>query len=38
MSPIEYKEEIDRQQNMTSGFTDEKYVENWEKFFLQQLR
>lgn len=38
MSPIEYKEEIDRQQNMTSGFTDEKYVENWEKFFLQQPR
>ncbi|MCR4899970.1 MAG: glycosyltransferase [Treponema sp.] len=38
MSPIEYKEEIDRQQNMTSGFTDDKYAANWEKFFLQQLR
>ncbi len=38
MSPSEYKEEIDRQQNMTSGFTDDKYVENWERFFLQQLR
>ncbi len=37
MSPSEYKEEIDRQQNMTSGFTDDKYVDNWERFFLQQL-
>jgi glycosyltransferase involved in cell wall biosynthesis len=38
MSPSEYKEEIDRQQNVTSDFTDDKYVENWETFFLQQLR
>ena len=37
MSPSEYKEEIDRQQNMASGFTDDKYIENWERFFLQQL-
>ncbi len=38
LTSSEYKEEIDRQQIMTSDFTDDKYVESWEKFFLQQLR
>ena len=38
MSPSEYKDAIDKQQKMTSGFSDDKYVENWESFFLQQLK
>lgn len=37
LSPSEYMEEIIKQQNISDSFTDEKYVENWERFFLQQL-
>ena len=38
MSPSDYKAAIDRQQKMTAGFANDKYVENWERFFLQQLK
>lgn len=37
MSPSEYLEEIGGQQRMISGLTDDAYVDNWERFFLQQL-
>ncbi len=37
MSSSEYKDAIDKQQKMTVGFSNDKYVENWERFFLQQL-
>ncbi len=37
MSPSEYMKELGRQQKMLDGFTDDIYIDNWEKFFLQQL-
>ena len=37
MSSSDYKKELDTQQTITSEFTNNKYVENWERFFLQQL-
>lgn len=32
-----YLEEVCSLQKMVSGFSDEEYVDNWERFFLQQL-
>ena len=37
MPPSEYLEEIRRQQQLLSGFSDETYTDKWERFFLQQL-
>ena len=37
MPALIYLKEIDRLQEMVSGFSDEEYVDNWERFFMQQL-
>ncbi len=38
MPALIYLKEIDRLQETVSGFSDEEYVDNWERFFMQQLR
>lgn len=37
LSPLEYLDEIQRQQRILSRFSDDKYTDNWEGFFLRQL-
>lgn len=37
MSPSAYAEAIGRQQRGASGFSEDRYAENWERFFLRQL-
>lgn len=38
LTPSDYKNEIEKQQNMADVFTNDKYVKNWENFFLQQIK
>ena len=37
MPASEYMEEIGKQQKKAFGFTNEVYIDHWERFFLQQL-
>ena len=37
LSPLEYMDEIKRQQRILSRFSDDKYTDNWERFFWRQL-
>ena len=37
LSPVEYMDEIQGQQRILSRFSDDKYTDNWERFFLRQL-
>ena len=37
LSPLEYLDEIQRQQRILSRFSDDKFTDNWEGFFLRQL-
>ena len=36
MSPAEYLEEIKSLQTALSGFSNDKYIDKWERFFLKQ--
>jgi glycosyltransferase involved in cell wall biosynthesis len=38
MSPSVYMEEVSKLQKTIVRFTDDVYADNWERFFLQQLR
>ena len=37
MPASKYMQEIGKQQEKASGFTNEVYIDHWERFFLQQL-